>query len=286
MAVSDLLFSLVLFPVQIIQLSTGSFDWHVSGILGSIFCKLYTFARSVSISVSVQSLVWIAIDRFVAVVFPIKLGLITGSIRTKAIISTWIFAGVFYFPLLVTSGLAESGNNTFCASVSKNSTFLNKGSFEAYNWLHLTIRIFAPLFLITILYTAIAITLKRRRKALANTLPNVPEQRYLKKRRQAAQMAIVILVLFYICVIPYTVLRFETFGRRSCTFRRSFTRFIARFMLHFSTVVNPIICLSFVESYRGGLKNLLCYFCGMHGNKRAKREQITLKGIKNLSGEN
>ena len=286
MAVSDLLFSLVLFPVQIIQLSTGSFDWHVSGILGSIFCKLYTFARSVSISVSVQSLVWIAIDRFVAVVFPIKLGLITGGIRTKAIISTWIFAGVFYFPLLVTSGLAESGNNTFCASVSKKTTFLNKGSFEAYNWLHLTIRIFAPLFLITILYTAIAITLKRRRKALANTLPNVPEQRYLKKRRQATQMAIVILVLFYICVIPYTVLRFKTFGRRSCTFLRSFTRFIAHFMLHFSTVVNPIICLSFVESYRGGLKNLLCYFCGMHGNKRAKREQITLKGIKNLSGEN
>ena len=285
MAVSDLLFSLVLFPVQIIQLSTGSFDWHVSGILGSIFCKLYTFARSVSISVSVQSLVWIAIDRFVAVVFPIKLGLIKGSIRTKAIISTWVFAGVFYFPLLVTSGLAESGNNTFCASVSKKTTFLNKGSFEAYNWLHLTIRIFAPLFLITILYTAIAITLKRRRKALANTLSNVPEQRYLKKRRQATQMAIVILVLFYICVIPYTVLRFEKFWRPSCAFLRSFT-FIAYFMLYFSTVVNPIICLSFVESYRGGLKNLLCYFCGMHGNKRAKREQITLKGIKNLSGEN
>ena len=43
----------------------------------------------------------------------------------------------------------------------------------------------------------------------SETLPNVPEQRYLKKRRQATQMAAIILVLFYICVIPYTVLRFE-----------------------------------------------------------------------------
>ena len=254
MAVSNLLFALVLFPVKITQLSTGSIQWHVSGILGSIFCKLYTFARSVSVSVSAQSLVWIAIDRFVAVVFPVKLGLISGNIRTKAIISTWIFAGVFYSPLLVTSGLAESGNNTSCILISKKSTFFNKRSFEAYNWLHMTIRFFAPLFLITILYTAIAITLKRRKNALADTLPNVPEQRYLKKRRQATQMAIVILVLFYICVIPYTLLRFENFWRHSCAFLRSFT-FIAYFMLHFSTAVNPIICLTFT-SYRRGLKNL------------------------------
>ena len=123
MAVSDLLFSLVLFPVQITKLSTGSVQWRVSGILGSIFCKLYTFARSVCISVSAQSLVWIAIDRFVAVVFPIKLGLISGNIRTKAIISTWIFAGVFYSPLLVTSGLAESGNNTSCILVRQKIDF-------------------------------------------------------------------------------------------------------------------------------------------------------------------
>ena len=285
MAVSDLLFALVLFPVQITQWSSGSFHWNVSGILGSIFCKLYTFARSVSISVSAQSLVWIAIDRFVAVVFPIKLGLISGKSRTKAIISTWIFAGVVYFPLLMTSGLAESENNTVCVLVSKKSIFRNKGSFETYSWLHMTIQFFAPLILITILYTAIAITLKRRKKALADTLPNVPEQRYLKKRRQATQMAIVILVLFYICVIPYTLLRFEKLWRPSCAFLRSFT-FISYFMLHFSTAVNPVICLSFVESYRRGLKNFLCYFCGIQVNKRAKREQITLKGIGNLPGEN
>ena len=287
MAVSDLLFSLVLFPDQITKLGTGAFHWGVSGILGSIFCKFFFFAIYVSFFVSVQSLVWIAIDRYVAVVFPIKLGLISGKIRTIVIVSTWIFAGVFYFPLLVTSGLVERGNNTFCFLVSKQSiSFLNPGAIVGpYYWLHLTIQFFAPLFLITVLYAAIAITLKRRKKSLADSLPNEPEQRYLKKRRQATQMAIVILVLFYICVIPYTLVRLEKFWRPSCTFLKSFN-FIANFMLHFSTVVNPIICLSFVESYRRGLKNLLCYFCGMHGNKRAKREQITLNGIRNLPGEN
>ena len=287
MAVSDLLLSLVLFPIQITRLSTGSVHWHVSGILGSIFCKFHFLAQLVSLSVSVQSLVWIAIDRYVAVVFPIKLGLISSKIRTVAIVSTWIFAGLFYFPVLVTSGLVESGNNTFCILVSKQSIFLHEGDLDGpYYWLHLTLRHFAPLFLITVLYTAIAITLKRRKKSLADTMPNASEQRYLKKRRQATQMAIVILVLFYICIIPYTLSRLEKFiWRPSCAFLRPFT-FIAYFMLHFSTVVNPIICLSFVESYRRGLKNIMCYFCGMQNNKRAKRERITLKRIRNLSGEN
>ena len=285
MAASDLLFPLILIPAQITQLVTEPLQWHVRGIVGSIFCKLYIFAGSVSLLVSAQSLVWIAIDRFVAVVFPIKLGLITGSIRTKAIISTWIFAGVFYFPLLVTSGLAESGNNTFCASVSKNSTFLNKGSFEAYNWLHLTIRIFAPLFLMTLLYSAIAITLKKGTKALTDNPPKIGGQRYLKKRRQATQMAVVILVLFYICVIPYSLLSFVESSRPSCDFQRSFY-LIAIFMFFLSSVVNPIICLSFVESYRRGLKNIVCYFCGIRDSKRAKQQRITLKEVKNLSGEN
>ena len=283
MAVSDLLLSLVVIPDQINQMVTDSFHWLVSGVLGLILCKLYIFTTSVSLLVSVQSLVWIAIDRFVAVVFPIKLGLISSRIRTIAIVSTWVLAGVFYFPLLITPfELYEFDNNTYCSQIDLKSIFPNK---EGYNWLHLTIRYFAPLLLITVLYTAIAITLKRRRKALADTLPSVPEQRYLKKRRQATQMVIVILVLFYICVIPHTLLHFVYLWRHSCAFLRSFYS-LAIFLLLLSSVVNPIICLSFVESYRRGLKNIMCYFCAMQDNKRVKRERITLKRIRNLSGKN
>ena len=62
---------------------------------------------------------------------------------------------------------------------------------------------------------------------------------------------------------------------------------MANFLLLLSSVVNPIICLSFVESYRRELKNLVCYFFGKRDDKRAKRERITrLKGIRNLPAEN
>ena len=93
-----------------------------------------------SLLVSVQSLVWIAIDRFVAVVFPIKLGLISSKIRTIAIVSTWDLEGVFYFPSLVSSGLAQYGNTTFCSLAKEQSIFLNNGAFQGYYWLHVTVR--------------------------------------------------------------------------------------------------------------------------------------------------
>ena len=284
MAVSDLLFPLVAIPDQVTQLVTESSNWRVSGILGATFCKLYIFTSSVSVFVSVQSLMWIAIDRFVAVVFPIKLGLISSKIRTIAIVSSWILAGVFNFPLLVSSELTEYGNNTLCGLVNKESFFLNKGAFQGYYWLHVTIQFLAPLFVITVLYITIVIFLKRRSKAFTNVVQN-ERQRSARKRRQATKMAVVILVLFYICVIPYTLLSFRKYLRPSCAFLRSFL-FIAVFMFFLSSVVNPIICLSFVESYRRGLKSMVCCFCRMQDNKRANRERITLKGMRNLPGEN
>ena len=275
MAVSDLLFPLILIPVQITQLVTESLHWHVSGMLGSIFCKLFFFASSVSLLVSAQSLVWIAIDRFVAVVFPIKLGLISSKIRTIAIVSTWVLAGVFYFPLLITWELVELGNNAFCTVVDKQSIFPNTEAVEGYYWFHVTIRFIAPLFLSTILDSAIAISLKRQNKALKDTLPTISEQRYLKKRRKATQMAVVILVLFNLCVIPYTALHFSERWKRFCAFWRLF-QCLAILMFFSSSMANPVICLSFVESYRRGLKNILCPCSRMQNNNLvATRKQVT-----------
>ena len=286
MAVSDLLFSLVVIPVYITVLMTDSWHWRVSGTLGSMFCKLFFFISSASLLVSVQSLVWIAIDRFVAVVFPVKIGFISNKIRAVAIVSTWVLAIVFYSPWIVNFGLVEHGNNAFCRFVGQKSIFSNKEARRAYDWLHITIRVLAPLLLITALYTAIVVALKRRNKAFMDAA-QYQRQHVLKKRRQATQMAVVIIVLFYICVVPYNLSRFVHFWGPSCAFLRSFNS-IAVLVVFSSSAVNPIICLSFVSNYRRGLRNIVCCFCRMRNqsSNKAKRERITLKEIKTLPGEN
>ena len=281
MAASDLLFPVIVIPVSMTQLVADLWQWRVSGILGSWFCKLFYFSSSVTIRVSVQSLVWIAIDRFVVVVFPIKLGLISPNIRTTAIVSDWIFAGFFNSPSLIISDVAVNDNkNAFC-SFTGDSVY-NSDVSAAFLFAQLFVFFIAPLVVITVLYTAIAIALKRQDGILSDTVQNL-QRHSEKKRRQAIRIAVI--MLLYICVIPSTLLYFAPYWSSSCASRRLFFS-LASFVYSLSSMVNPIIRLSFVESYRFGLQNILCPCTKASDNMAAKREQVTLQGVKNLPGEN
>ena len=210
MAVSDLLFPLIVIPVNIVSLVTDSWQWRVSGILGSCFCKLFYFSGSVTLHVSVQSLVWIAIDRFVAVVFPIKLGLISPKIRTTAIVCIWIFAGLFNSPTLIISDVVVHENRKAFCNLTGDSVS-NPDFSAAFVYAQLFLIFIAPLVVISVLYTAIAFALKRQNRTLSDNAQTL-QRHSERKRRQAIRLAAVIVALFYICVIPSTswhaILRF------------------------------------------------------------------------------
>ena len=116
MALSDLVLTLIVLTAEMTRLMTDFLHWHVSGILRSTFCY---FGSLDSLLMSNKSLVWIAIDRFVAVVFPMKLGLISGRTRSIAIVSIWMCAGFFSCPLLIISKLVPSGSDIVCAGSDK-----------------------------------------------------------------------------------------------------------------------------------------------------------------------
>ena len=246
MAVSDLVFPLIVIPVQITMLLTDSRHWHVDGILGMIFCKLHYFSRPVSLHVSAQSLVWMSIDRYVAVVFPMKLGLISTKIRIAAIVSTWIFAGLFNFHKLTIWGLVVRGNNRYCSNVNKEFILINRKAISVYFWLKIVFFQIAPIFLITTLYTAITVALKKQNKALADTASNV-QRHSLQKRRRAIRMAAVIVVMLYVCVTPQTLRNiapyinltpFCAFSKITCVFRAVFVFLI----LHCQSSDVSVIC--------------------------------------------
>ena len=149
MAQSDLVFPLILLPVRITELVTDSGQWRVSGTLGLSFCNLFYFASLESPLVSAESLMWISIDRFVAVFFPMKLGLISSKIRSIAIISTWICAGLVNFPSLISSKVVVRGNDTACVETNMESFLFDKKANVTYLWLQFSLFIIAPLLLIT-----------------------------------------------------------------------------------------------------------------------------------------
>ena len=276
MAVSDLLFSQALLPVEITKLVSGSGHWRISGISKSIFCKLIYLASQTSVLVSVQSLVWIAIDRFVAVVFPMKLGLISSKVRTIAIVSTWICASLVKLPPLMSSQLDVRGNDTVCAETNMESFLSNNKAYETYLGLQFSLFI----IVITVLYTAIAITLNMRKKALAGN-PSNAQRHATKKRRQAIKMTVAIMMLFYLCFTPLTLVYFVPSWRPSCAIQRVLYH-VMSFSFYLSSTVNPLICLSCIESYRRGLRNILCP-CGrkLNGNVTPKCGESYRQPFKN-----
>ena len=78
MASSDLLVPIFWIPLDLSYLHTNSF--LIGGQLGQALCKLVNFFIAVSFTVSVQNLILIAVDRFGAVVFPLRSPLIRSKL--------------------------------------------------------------------------------------------------------------------------------------------------------------------------------------------------------------
>ena len=89
MAMSDLLYPIFLFPLRIAELYVSS--WIIGGSFGQALCKLSVFLPDISTLVSIQSLVLIAVGRFVAVVLPLRSQLIrTITAINKAVLKSQI----------------------------------------------------------------------------------------------------------------------------------------------------------------------------------------------------
>ena len=115
MAMSDLLYPIFLFPWKITELQVRS-AWLISGPLGQVFCKLAPFLADVSTAVSIQSLVLIAVDRFGAVVFPLRSPLISSKLCPFFILSTWIVAAAIYSPNLFAFKLVKYSGGIVCVN--------------------------------------------------------------------------------------------------------------------------------------------------------------------------
>ena len=113
MAMSDLLFPIFALPVILAELHADS--WLIRGILGEALCKLVYFLQDISTAVFVQSLVLITVDRFGAVVFPLRSLLISSKLCLVFIPATWIVASVVFTPYLFALKLVDKRGDLTCA---------------------------------------------------------------------------------------------------------------------------------------------------------------------------
>ena len=272
MAVSDLVFPLTAIPIELAKTAaSSSWQWPIGGTAGLAFCKLKNFLTVVSVTVSnIGSLVCIALDRFVAVVLPMKIHFVSSRLRVVAIMSTWIFA-------FIVSELVEENGKMTCQR--KNNTLLG----ITYGYVRMALLNITPLLLITALYCAIAFTLQRQDRVLRCS---AVRQNDLRKR-QAIKMSFCVIASFYLFFVPFviTVLLLETKAAMSCLLLNMTGLFSRSFLtIYLSSTSNPIICFTFVESYRRGLKEMFdsCHSRSLKTGYVETRglEEITLQRIR------
>ena len=177
MFMSDLLFPIFLFPKELTYLYTDS--WLISGPLGQALCKLSHFLTDVSFVVSIQSLVLIAVDRFGAVVFPLRSPLISSKLCPFFILATWIIAMAVLSPYLVALKLAVYPGQLVC--LARWNEAFGEFFFKNYFLAVFVVFFFIPIVMLTIVYSIIVIKLMSQ-KILGEQSTNSEQQRAKRNR--------------------------------------------------------------------------------------------------------
>ena len=255
MASSDLLFPVFSIPFKLSLLHTNSF--LIGGQLGQALCKLVPFFGNVSFVVSIQNLILIAVDRFGAVVFPLRSPLIRSKLCPFFILATWIVAVAVNSPYLFANELVESPEGTRCV-IKWEKVLGESSSFASFVLASYILFIYIPVLLLVILYSIIVIKLKTQAHPGGQSA-NTQQQRK-RGNRSVLQMSIATVTVFVFCWLPLiTNHLIIVYQDRSAHFSCSFSIyvFVTYFLIHAYCAINPIICFMFSSNYRQGIKRLI-----------------------------
>ena len=255
MAMSDQLIPIFFIPLVIQELFTDS--WLIGGPLGQALCKLIFFLISMSSAVSIQSLVLIAVDRFGAVIFPLRSPLISSKLCPFFILATWTVVIAVNSQELIVRKLVEYPEGLFCEH-HWNKIVGEFSYYENYIISYNVVFIFIPLLLIVILYIIIYLKLKSR-KIPGEQSANAGQQRQ-QKERNVLKTAIAIVVGFAVCLLPdsvfWSIFCFtDAIIWPNCGAPHFY--YVVVLMALANCAINPCICFIFSRNYRKELKALL-----------------------------
>ena len=260
MALSDLLWPTFVIPQRLSDLHTN-YSFIISGQLGQALCKLIPFFSNISIVVSTQNLILIAVDRFGAVVFPLRSPLIRSKLCPFFILATWIVAAAVSSPLLFAYELVEYPEGNWCVTKWKKA-FEESSSSASFLLAFSILFTYIPVLLLVILYSIIVIKLKTQAHP-GEQSANSQQQRD-RRNRNVLQMSIAIVTVFVLCWLPYNtnhlIIEYQDSSAHfSCSFQIYFN--VTYFLIHAYCAINPIICFMFSSNYRQGVKRLMkCSF--------------------------
>ncbi|KAI8130820.1 Neuropeptide Y receptor [Lucilia cuprina] len=179
LAVGDILMSLFCVPSSFISIFILGY-WP----FGIVLCHLVNYSQAVSVLVSAYTLVAISIDRYIAIMWPLR-PRITKRYAKFIIAGIWIIALATAFPIPIVSKLVQPGDwHVYCERYVCQEEWASKEQNYYYTWALLTLQFLVPLSVLIFTYTRIALAVWGKRPP--GEAENSRDQRMARSKRKVS----------------------------------------------------------------------------------------------------
>ncbi|XP_050350421.1 adipokinetic hormone/corazonin-related peptide receptor variant I-like [Nymphalis io] len=208
LAVADICVTCGVIPLEI------GWKYTNAWLVGNILCKVLLVMRAFGLYLSSNVLVCISIDRFFAVLYPLKLSV--ARRRSKQMLyGAWIFALGCSLPQSVVFRVMHHPYIVGFEQCVSFDAFASAQLEVAYNVFCLCAMYFVPLLIITVCYVCIFCEIRRSSNELnENCVHNIntvrlrrSDRRVLERaRRRTLRMTVTIVTVFALCWLPYATI--------------------------------------------------------------------------------
>ena len=209
------------------------------------------FVQGLSMACSVLTLIAIAVNRFFAVFYPLRMGF-TKSLSTFTIGFIWLVSVATASPMLYAMKVIKTEDGHLQCTEQWYPAFDKESSHRNYTLFLLTLLYALPLAAISVLYTAVVRKVWKRQVPGNLTAPNQLVELVTKKR--VLRMLITVVIVFGLCWLPYYTYLFLYFIVNSCP--PASVVFIGLFLGHANSAINPCIYAIFNKECRSSLRSV------------------------------
>ncbi|XP_051971820.1 trace amine-associated receptor 13c-like [Xyrauchen texanus] len=247
LSVADLLIGLIVMPLEAINLT--DMCWY----FGDTFCRLFLLILGLLLSASLSNLVLIAIDRYMAVCYPLQYPQKITTTRTLASICLCWFCSSAY-------NTALAGSRTYFDSRRIDVCYGKCTLVISFAW-KVTDMCFSLLFPCTVmitLYLRIFYVARKQIKiinSLAKTGKVINEGSVRRKSESKVTLTLGLIVTVYLlCWIPYFLL---SLSENTENVEISSTTTIIVWLLYVNSALNPLIYAFFYPWFKMSVKHIL-----------------------------
>ncbi|KZC13832.1 Neuropeptide Y receptor [Dufourea novaeangliae] len=199
LALGDILMTLFCVPPSFVSIFLLQY-WP----FGPELCPIVNYLQGVSVLVSAYTLVAISIDRYIAIMWPLKPKLSKRQ-ALLLILAVWMLAMVISFPIAIVSRLTQpSIYYEMCDHYICEEVWPSMKNRYYYSIALLVLQYVIPIMALMFTYTSIAVMVWGKRPP--GEAENIRDQRMARSKRKMVKMMVTVVIVFTICWLPFNIL--------------------------------------------------------------------------------